>query len=33
MGIPCDFIPISYQNVCSDTLIGTNDTCFVENFI
>ena len=25
--------PISFQNACSDTLLGTNDTCFVENFI
>ena len=27
------FAPISYWNVCSDTQIGTNDTCFVQNFI
>ena len=32
-GIPHNFILISYQNMRSDTLIGTNDTCFVENFI
>ena len=32
-GIPPDFVPISSRNVRSDTLIGTNDTCFVENFI
>ena len=25
--------PISFRNVCSDTLIGTNDTCFFKNSI
>ena len=33
LGIPHDFIPILYRNVHYDTLIGSNDTCFVENFI
>ena len=33
LGIPHDFVPISSWNMHSDTLIGTNDTCFVENFI
>ena len=32
-GIPHDFIQILYHNVRYDTLIGSNNTCFVENFI
>ena len=31
-GIPHNFVPISYQNVRSDTLIWSNDTCFVQKF-
>ena len=33
LGIPYNFVLISYRNVRSDTLIWSNDTCFVENFI
>ena len=32
-GIPHDFVLISYRNVHYDTLIESNNTCFVENFI
>ena len=32
-GISHGFILISYQNVRSDTLIKSNNTCFVQNFI
>ena len=33
LGIPRDFVTISYHNVRYDTLIWSNDTCFVQNFI
>ena len=32
IGIPHDFILISSRNMRSDTLIWSNDTCFVQNF-
>ena len=32
LGIPRDFVLISYRNMCSDTLIWSNNTCFVQNF-
>ena len=33
LGIPRNFVMILCRNMSYDTLIWSNDTCFVENFI